>query len=367
MTSHRARDDLAWNYVRPIKACRPFMQFDLIAPNTYELVVLDGLPSKVATNSDDPPNSFHTSDTWCPHPTINDAWKYIGRLDDRITLVNGEKVLPISMEHQVRTNEYVHECWIFGIGKALPGIMIVPSAKAEGLSTTEIFETIWPSIQAANGHVEGFSQISKEMVTILDIGTEYPSTDKGTMIRAKTYVKFAEQIEDTYIRFENGPVDRAELLTLGIEELENWLANAFSELGVNKLDASTDLFAAGVDSLQAITVFGLIKRELDVGSAIVGQNVVFEYPSVSNLAQHLFSLRTGEDISVKDELTLMADLIEKYSTFATHQPSTSEPEKETIVSHMYFSKSLRTNTMAASHGCYRLTWSSCFVPTYYAR
>ena len=334
MTSIRPHTDLAWNYVRPIEGRKQYMQFNLVAPDTYELVVLDGLPSKVVSNSDDPPNSFHTSDTFTPHSVIPNAWKYIGRLDDRITLFNGEKVLPVSIEHQVRANDYVQECWVFGIGRALPGIMIVPSRNAARLSKAQVLEKVWPSIQAANSRAEGFSQISREMTEILDFGTEYPCTDKGTMIRAKTYVKFSSEIDEIYKRFENGPAETGGRLALGVEDLGQWLQLAFMEItGNEKLEVDADLFAAGVDSLQAITIYGLIKRELDVGSGVVGQNVVFEYPSIKSLAEHLYSLRTGEKVAVKDEIAIMADLIEKYSTFPQHRPGTSKVSKETIVRH----------------------------------
>lgn len=62
-----------------------------IDDNTYELVLLKGLKAKIFSNSDTPPKSFHSRDLFEPHPTIPNAWKYIGRLDDRVTLLNGER------------------------------------------------------------------------------------------------------------------------------------------------------------------------------------------------------------------------------------------------------------------------------------
>src|SRR4051812_943985 len=116
MTSFRSKDDLAWNYVRPLPACLPYIHMAPRGADTFECVVLDGLPSKVTSNCDNPLNSFATSDLFTNHPTIPNAWKYLGRLDDRVTLVNGEKVLPITYEHQIRENEYVREACVFGVG-----------------------------------------------------------------------------------------------------------------------------------------------------------------------------------------------------------------------------------------------------------
>lgn len=303
------------------------------APNTFECVVLDGLPSKVVSNCDDPPNSFATSDLFSPHPVIPNAWKYLGRLDDRVTLVNGEKVLPIPYEHQVRENELVKEACVFGVGRASPGLIIVPSEKSRGMSKPDLLERLWPVVVAANSRVEGFSQISKEMVEILDVDTEYPCTDKGTMIRAAFYKKFESLIDAIYTRFETPEEDPSEArLQLDRSELRAYLLRIFHDrLGFENLDVLMDFFEAGVDSLQAITARGLMMRQLDLGTGILAQNVVFEYPNVSALANHLYSLRIGEETVQENELDLMAELIQKYSTFYQHVPGTSVVAGETIV------------------------------------
>lgn len=308
------------------------MYFVPCGPDLYELIVLDGLPSKVVSNSDDPPNSFHTADIFTPHATIPNAWKHLGRLDDRINLLNGEKCLPISFEHLVRGNDYVQECWMFGIGRALPGIMIVPSEKCRSLSKTELFNKIWPSVEAANLRVESFGKVSKEMTTILEVGTEYPITDKGTMIRAATYKKFSSQINYAYEIFEKGSLENGVKLALNIPEIEQYLLDAFQNMmHTPGLTTVTEFFEAGVDSLQAVRIWGLIKRELDLGTGDVGQNVVFEYPSIKSLSEHLYALRENNDNDKGDELKKMTELVQKYSQFSQHIPGPNAAAKETIV------------------------------------
>lgn len=82
--------------------------------NLHEAIVLHGHSGLAMTNSDDPPNSYHTSDLFIPHPTIPDAWKFVGRMDDRVTLLNGEKVLPLPIEGRIRGHEFVKEAVVFG-------------------------------------------------------------------------------------------------------------------------------------------------------------------------------------------------------------------------------------------------------------
>lgn len=202
------------------------------------------------------------------------------------------------------------------------------------MSKVELLDLLWPVVQAANSRVESFSQISPEMIEILEVGAEYPSTDKGTMIRAAFYKRFEGLIDSIYLRFEAPAAGKADGgLSLDRDELKTYLANIFGEkLGFAEINDSTDFFEAGVDSLQAITARGIMMRELDLGTTNLGQNVVFEYPNISILAEHLYSLRTGEKMGQKDEIELMGELIQKYSTFSRHIPGEDKGDGEVVVS-----------------------------------
>jgi hypothetical protein len=333
MTSFRLPEDKAWNYMRPLPSAKPYIRMVERSPNIYECLVLDGLPSKVLSNSSDPPNSFYTSDTFTRHPTMPDAWKYLGRLDDRITLVNGEKVLPIPYEHRIRQHELVSEVVLFGVGRAIPGMFIVPSEKARQLDSSQLLETLMPVVEVANASTEAFGRISREMIEILDIDVDYPRTDKGTIIRAAFYAKFADQIDRSYVRFET-PTNpgSGNLLVLNLEGLEAYLLDLFRiKIGVPEVNRSADFFDLGIDSLQAITARGYIMRQVDLGTKTLRQNVVFEHPNVQTLAMHLYSMRTGEVSEDKDELQVMAELVEKYSVFPRRLPGSIVPSGETIV------------------------------------
>ena len=57
---------------------------------------MDGWAGKVKNNN--PDNSYSTSDLFIPHPTREGAYKFVGRLDDTLVQVNGEKTQPLSIE-----------------------------------------------------------------------------------------------------------------------------------------------------------------------------------------------------------------------------------------------------------------------------
>ncbi|PNH39895.1 hypothetical protein VD0004_g7021 [Verticillium dahliae] len=331
MTSQRDHvQDKAWNFVRPLVKTKPFLKFDQISEGIYELIVLDGLPSKVMSNNDDPPKSFRTRDTFVPHPTLPDAWKYLGRLDDRVTLMNGEKVLPVPYEHRVRQNELVQDCLVFGVDRAFPGLLVIPSEHAVDITPADLLEKLWSDIQDANARAEQFGRVSREMVEILPQGTEYPRTDKGTVIRAASYNHFATIIDDVYKRFESP--GNAERLALEIPELQEYLTKLMSErVGVEGLSVDTDFFAAGMDSLQAITARAHIMRELDLADHVLGQNVAFEHPSITQLAAYLDSIRKGSTLQALTEEEVMQELVAKYSTFTPFTPGNQVPDGEVVV------------------------------------
>ncbi len=157
MNSARPPGDRYWNYLRLLAPARPFVLMDEVAPGLYECVALDGLKSKSTVNSDDPPGSFRTRDLFAPHATEPGLWKYVCRLDDRFTLINGEKVLPISIEGRIRQEMCVKEAVVFGEGKSYPGALIFRADEAAHMSDKEFLEAVWPAVEAANSRAETFS------------------------------------------------------------------------------------------------------------------------------------------------------------------------------------------------------------------
>ncbi|KAL0256766.1 hypothetical protein SLS55_009163 [Diplodia seriata] len=340
MSSLRPPGDTAWSYLRLPAPIAPHILMDEITPGIYECVALSSLPSRGApSNSDTPPDSFRTRDLFAAHPTHADWWRYLARLDDRLALTNGEKVLPLPIEGAVRQCRHVAEAVVFGAGRAVPGMLVFRAGGegeggAEMGEAEEFVEAIWGHVEEANAGAESFARIPRELVVAMPAGTEWPRTDKGTAVRQRVYDVFADVIEAAYARFERtGLGDREEergggapLLALEVAGLEEWLLEKFrGELGAARLQsAEADVFAAGVDSLQTMRMWSLIRKTLDLGPRRdeLSQNVVYEKGNVKTLARHLYALRTGEAMgqSDEDELLAMQELVDEFSAFDPHVP-----------------------------------------------
>ena len=386
---NRAPGDSSWDFIRIPPHIAKYIWMKPLEDDTYECVYLHGLPTLVVSNSNDPPKSFHSNDVFVKHPRL-DAWKYIGRLDDRITLINGEKVLPVPMEGRIRQHPLIRQCCVFGTGKSIPGILVFRNDASRDMSDQEFVEAIWPTIQSANAQAESFSQISKETVVPLGADIDYPKTDKESIKRSQIYRVFARDIESVYEKLD---YIGSGTLQLDIPSMEDWIVKTFKDtLGVDVSNSQRDFFAAGVNSLQAIQVRlqrtesfpsslnsthqdyanaspgnqkcffiladlssvsvsslsrvtltpklaqmrGLILKELDLGvnGREVGRNVVFDTANTTHLARYLHALRV-DDIKLnepRDEIEEMEALIKRYSTFEKHVPGQSPaPEGHVVV------------------------------------
>ncbi|KAJ5930389.1 hypothetical protein N7466_005882 [Penicillium verhagenii] len=344
MTSFRSDGDTEWQYMRLHRPVADYTLMDEISPGVFECVALNGLPSKGPSNSKapfsekNPENSFRTADLFTRHPDPKKSnyYKYMSRLDDRITLVNGEKVLPIPIEGRVREEELVGECVVFGFQRTVPGALIFRApGKATHLNDEQFLEVIWPAVEAANARAETFSRIPRELVVIKGADVKYSRTDKGTCIRAQVYQQFQDDIQRVYAGFE-GNGQKKGTLVLSVSELETWLLSRFQDdLGVPLESAETDIFSAGIDSLQTTRIWRCIVRDLDLGdeSEKLSQNIVFEKGTISALARHLFKLRTGQEFEqAGNEIDVMREMIERYSSFTHHIPTIGlQPTSEVVI------------------------------------
>lgn len=319
MTSFRPKGDKAWNYVRVHDKLQPFARFEDRGGNLHELVILNGWPSKVATNRDD--GAYATKDLFEPHPNIEHAWKYSGRLDDTIVLVNGEKTIPVPMEMAIRQSPLVKDAVIFGTGKSTLGMMIIASDTGSQLDSPALIGQLWSTVELENKSAPAFAQLSREMIVVLPAGTVYPQTDKGTLIRQAFYKAFSEQIEAVYQCLE--ALNSGDLV-LSEEEMRMYLRKQINSFvpasDVAEISDDTDLFSLGVDSLQSSRLRSTILRDIQLNGNKLSQNIVFEQPSIAKLAGALVRTRDGMSTTEQSVESQMETMIAKYAVFPKHVP-----------------------------------------------
>ncbi|KAJ5156597.1 hypothetical protein N7492_009400 [Penicillium capsulatum] len=332
MTSFRDRDDLDWDYVRPGPSLLPYLRWDEQPgmPGIFELCVLEGWPSKVASNR--PDNSYATKDLFERHPSTPNAWKYYARLDDTLVLENGEKANPLTIEGVARKNPNVDEAIAFGATKPRVGLFVIPSKKSPFQTDSELVDAIFPEIEACNLESPAYAHVSRDMIHVLPKDTVYRKTDKGTVIRSAFYKDFAGKINEIY----DAPDAKGDQVLEGDELLQFLRQSLFDvapSIDSSSLNNEADVFSLGIDSLQSIRLRTAIMCTLDLGGHKLSQNFVFENSSLQSMAEQIMSLRLGRDLKVQAPAEeRMQALIEKYSAnFKQHVPMTRQSEGECIV------------------------------------
>ncbi|KAL8840581.1 MAG: hypothetical protein Q9170_001267 [Blastenia crenularia] len=220
----RPPEDKAWNYIRIPPPLMKNIWPKPITKDAFEFLYLKDYATRTVTNSNDPIESYHSSDIFTPHKTIPLAWKFLGRLDDRITLINGEKVLPLPIEGRIRKAALVKEAVVFGIGRSIPGLLLFRAEAARHLSDETFVSNVWSEIETSNQLAEGFSYIGRDMVVPLPFGIDIPTTDKGSIIRAQLYKTFQREIENAYACLEGQVEGKMKLSLPEIEEYSMKLA-----------------------------------------------------------------------------------------------------------------------------------------------
>jgi aryl carrier-like protein len=337
---------MAWDYIRIDEEKLPYLSPKPVGDNDYEFVLLPGWPYLNATNSDDPPGSIHTSDVFTPHPTIPRAWKFVYRLDDRVTLATGEKVLPIPFEGRLRQENLVKEAVVFGLNRVVPGLLLFKSGAAHDMDDTSFLDAVWPAVQDANSQAESFGRIMRNMVVPIPATTSYPVADKGSIMCSRLYRASEAEIDAAYRHLESPTPVLKTTFVLGPdpsrEELQIWFLQQCHELlGLQLIDENDDLYEAGCDSLRATQLSSLVRSILPPESASqVSLNTIYAAGTVKRLVTVIVSMMAGKhtlDAQYHiDQIEVMQSMIAKYSKF--EQPSLATDVKESskvVVSNVF--------------------------------
>lgn len=86
------KTDKAWNWLRVEGPISDYIVMEDRGSNTFESVVKDGWPAKIQSNR--PDGSYATKDLFLRHSEHSNWYKYIGRLDDTLVMLLGEKTNP---------------------------------------------------------------------------------------------------------------------------------------------------------------------------------------------------------------------------------------------------------------------------------
>ncbi|SJX62854.1 related to LYS2-L-aminoadipate-semialdehyde dehydrogenase, large subunit [Sporisorium reilianum f. sp. reilianum] len=344
MSSWRDFDaDQEWNHLRiPDKLGQSMLRFEPHDPSAegglFELVVTKEWPTKLVANRDD--GSYATSDLYAKHPSLPNTWRYDSRSDDTIVLVSGKKATAPVAEQKLKASPLVTEAIAFGANRAILGalVFVSPEAVPQGAAfddtlKVKLLTQLQPVLAQINAASPPHAQLATEMLHLLppSESANIPRASKGTLQRGRAYQHYAGLIDSIYVDFEEGRSLRlhsttsngaaaAAKETLSGQKLIEWLQGKVQEINGRKLSPDEDLFVAGVDSIQSARIRAAVHQNIELRGKLLERNVVYEYPTLRILAEHVEEVRgggggegSGADERQQRELKLMRDLVEKYS------------------------------------------------------
>ncbi|KAK6603495.1 male sterility protein [Botrytis cinerea] len=215
-----------------------------------------------------------------PHPSKPNLWKWHARADDIIVSLNGEKTNPISMEQLIvaRSSE-VQAAFVMSAQRFQASILIDP-AHAK-IAKTHIF----------------FTNRTKRMLIV----------GKGTIQRAGTLKLYEEELDALYADADSmaTEIDGEAFSNIDIADLS--AVSEFIKKAVvdttfwSSLDMNEDIFAWGMDSLQALTVVRKLRHGLGIAS--ITSSTLYTNPSIARLASTAVKILTDEKSIDSQQIT----------------------------------------------------------------
>ncbi|KIK64221.1 hypothetical protein GYMLUDRAFT_40511 [Collybiopsis luxurians FD-317 M1] len=301
---------------------------------TYEAHYLTSKSHQIAVENLPDIAGYASSDLFCPHPTIPNLWKIVGRVDDVVIHSSGEKTVPAPMEAVISASPMLSGAIIFGRQRDQPGVLVeaLPAYHINVKSDEEVSKfrnMLWPVIEDANKIAPSFSRIFREMILIVDPKKPLPRVGKGTVARKAALALYEAEIDQLYETIEaNSGGDSVELPnSWEANDVQAWLGDQISSIVSTKVPAPTeDLFEHGFDSLSSTIlrlrlIAALRKAGFSTSASAVNQSIVYSHPTIMQLTQAIINLVANpspKEIesqvdAVKSHVDGMEEMIAKYS------------------------------------------------------
>ncbi|KAJ5238518.1 hypothetical protein N7468_003137 [Penicillium chermesinum] len=205
---------------------------------------------------------YHTNDLYKPHPTKAHHWMHVGRADDVIAFSNGEKLNPVTIEQTISAHPALKRAVVVGQGKFQAAIFLDPLEQPEDeAAARELIEDIWPTIEKVNQQTVAHGRIAKHLVALSNPKKPIPSSAKGSLQRGAFLKLYKDEIDALYDDSKKSAA--VELSLASKEALTDSLKKLITTaLDVEDIEADTDFFGAGIDSLGIINLAKLISDGL---------------------------------------------------------------------------------------------------------
>jgi hypothetical protein len=261
-------------------------------PNERFLVHLPNDPFSAENISTSPDGCYTTGDILLEDPSGSGQYVILGRQDDTLVHINGEKTNPLPMEDVIRRSPLVNQVAIIGHNQFCTAVLVQLNVEeASNYDFNEIEENIWDIVQQANKEAPSHSHLVRQLVKILPMKKSLPVTDKGNLMRRRVNQEYSTLISTMYDKFlnqqqqgqKNGTAQK-EQSTWTRETIRKYLEEKLKSVDTAIVDnSSRSVFDFGVNSLQVVELRNFICQDI----CEVPKNFVYEHSSIEQMIEEL--------------------------------------------------------------------------------
>ena len=211
---------------------------------------------------------------------------------------------------------------IVGTDWPQPAALYIPSDSADSKQVQKLFEEL-------NASVPKHSRIVSDLVKPLPMDAEFIMSDKKSLKRAKTVAMFQQEIDDLYTGYE-GTSSAGEVLT-SLDSAKAVVLSVLSGVFPRKLKMEDNLFDLGMDSLAAIQTRNTFQRRIKLSKPL-RPNIVFEHPTPSALAEHLWAHASGASTESADYYAEAIKMADQGKTAVARRDTKHGPVKTVLLS-----------------------------------
>ncbi|CAF1303367.1 unnamed protein product [Rotaria sordida] len=320
--------DKRWKFMELPEIRKPFVRIETPSneqnPNVKILLHLPNNPFLAENISNRPDGCYAGGDLLLEDPPNSGQYIILGRQDDILVHINGEKTNPLPMEDIIRCSPLVKQISIIGHNQFCTAALIqLNLEEASNYNFNQIEENIWKVIEQANKEAPSHSRLLRQLVTILPINEILPVTEKGNLMRQKINQQYSTLISTMYDKFFNQQQQQQQ--TNNKQEKSKWtkqtikkfleenlkLVGEISDI-TNRNISSESIFYLGVNSLQAIELRNLICQNI----CEIPKSFLYENSSIDQMIEQLIKYLHSENILNKENdpnhYKLTEQIIDKY-------------------------------------------------------
>lgn len=310
--------DKRWKYMQFPDNRKAFVRMEPAPnsnnPNEKLFVYLPNDPflaENIANRSD---GSYTLGDIVLEDPPNSGQYIILGRQDDTLVHVNGEKTNPVPMEEIIRCSPLVKQVAIVGHNQFCTAALIqLNISEASKYEFQEIEDKIWRIIEQANVFAPSHSRLIRSLVKILPMNRVLPVTDKGNLMRGRVNMEFLELISSMYEKFLTEKQQQQEKHDENVrwtkEKIEKYLKKILKSLVNISDDLHRSIFEFGINSLQVLEIRNFICQDI----CPVPKTFVYEYSSIEKMTKALLNNGAQSSNDSADSCLLVEEMIEKYT------------------------------------------------------